>query len=218
MREPQNPFPLFHTVGSGDITPREVYTTMRYVDPTVTRFASANTWNVFSMRINDVWDPDPTLGSGSVSGLVEWCQFYQKWRTERIHLDWEVFNLNSQPVSVFICLMADSTAIPAGFNTAVNFSENTWASIVKTVGPVNSGNNKASFSMSCKLSQLYGNEAEFVAEFGFIGNGTASPSSPGKKLFASFIAYSSGALTNGVYSRLRLMYHTKFWDRLPLLA
>jgi len=191
--------------------------TLRYADATLTRMAVAGQYTVFSIRMNDVYDPDPLLGTGSLSGFTEWSALYQKWRVESVAIDWEFVNLNAQPVSLYIYLGTENVTLPS-LAVAIDYSELPYATNTVTVGPVNSGSNRGFIKTQASIGTIYGSEKEYMANEAFVGTGGVSPGSPSAKLNTQFIGYSSGAMTFGIYSRLRYRYYLKFFDRYPAIG
>jgi hypothetical protein len=199
------------------VCPEAIQVTMRYSDPTVTRMVSATPYNVFVLLSNDVYDPDPALGSGAISGFNEWCNFYSKWRVQGIKVEWEAINLNAQPITVYMFFGAD-TVIPLTYAATVDFAELPMASKIMTLGPNTSGSNRARIVKSSTIAKIYGRYDEYIANELYQGTGGSSPGSPANKMEILFLAYSSANLTLGIYSRVRVSYDVQFFSRVDLTS
>ena len=56
--------------------PSRKFATLKYLDGSTVRNNPGGSFLVYSMRINDLYDPDPAILSGSVSNFKEMMQFY----------------------------------------------------------------------------------------------------------------------------------------------
>jgi hypothetical protein len=214
----QEPYQQYRVVGLSNLIPASTYTTLVYTDPTVTRLAIGIPWTLFTLRANDVWDPDPALGSGAIAGFREFANFYQKWRVIKLKVQWEIVNLSNAPITAYINYTSDINTIPANYAAAVSFADNPQSSISRTVSQSATGANKTRITCSFDLPRIYGSTQEYMAVQDFVGNGGPSPTSPGNRTFLNFIGFSNANMTQGVYSRLRIQFQVHFFDRIPLVT
>ena len=73
--------------GRSLIMPPKLIRTLRYVDSAYVRNNPGGNYLVYSFRINDLYDPDPLLLSGSISGFKEIMQFYAQYRVLHVAAD-----------------------------------------------------------------------------------------------------------------------------------
>lgn len=201
----------------GETMPSDVIVTLRYADPTLTRMAAALQWGYFQLRINNLYDPDPLVGGGSVTGFVDWCGLYRKYRVLAAELVWEVSNLNTSPVSVYIYQGTD-TVVPTTLDGTINLSENPRSTRVLTLAPQGGGRSTGTLRCRFNIGRSYGSTREYIANENFVGEGGSAPAGPGTNLFALLSAYSNTNLTNGIYSNLRVHYTVNFFDRYSVTA
>ena len=69
-----------------------------YRDNSYTRNNPGNNFLVYSLRINDLYDPDPLVLSGSISGFKEMMQFYQYYRVKFFSAAIQLFNNEAFPL------------------------------------------------------------------------------------------------------------------------
>jgi len=216
-REDTNTQEHFRTIGnSSDVIPNSIISILRYSDTSLVRLTSASNYSVYSYRLNDLYDPDPLLASGSISGFNSWCNFYQKWRVHHVSYAGTFINLNTAPVTIFTFASPQGT-VPGSVGAAINFQELPWSSPSMVMGPAGTSTQRAHINRNISLAKLYGNTAEYKAQFNYVGNGTTSPSSPGSTMYLVVIAFSSSPLTSGIYTTSTLKYQSNFFDKVVLL-
>ena len=201
--------PLYST----SIMPAEKRAKLYYVDSSTVRNNPGGSYLVYSMRINDLYDPDPAILSGSVSNFKEMMQFYSYYKVHHTDIHWEVINLESFPLSCGICLtQTNLTGVIASLADAQNALENDFATGVKTVS-AKGGLDKTSFQLTkFNLHQLLGNKQQYEGDVNYSGLGLATPTTP---LWANFIVYApTGAtLTNGYANSTKIQFYTHFYGR-----
>jgi hypothetical protein len=200
-----------------NLIPRSLRNILTYQDPTVDRMASASPFSVYTIRTNDIYDPDPALGSAGISGFTEFATFYDKWRVHKVVMEWQVLNKTSNPVTVFTHL-SQTGNVPSTYALAVDYAELPFSSKPRLLGPVTSSTSKAVIRLSFNNSSIVGNSKEFMANELFQGTGGTSPGSPANKLFVIFVAYSDANLTAGLYCNLRIHYHVTWFDRREVIG
>jgi len=188
-----------------------------YVDNAYVRNNPGNNYLVYSFRINDLYDPDPLILSGSVSGFKEMMQFYSYYRVLGFSA---TINLsNNEAFDIFygaVFSQTNLTGVISSRDDAANALENNYAK-----GPFilseKTGIDRGSMKLSIKPSSLLGVPRQYFADTNYTGLGLASPSIP---LWLNFIVYSptGAALTNGYTTSTKLFFHAEFFGRLNLRA
>lgn len=189
------------------------FTWLAYQDGNTSRLSSGNPWNYFAMRANSVYDPDPLLASGGISGFSEWGAFYRTYRVLDVEIRWTVANVTgNQPISVFALL--SSVATPATtYAGLVNLSENSMATPVRTISQVG-GMDRTTITARWSLWKLMGQQQLTDTSYtGFLGTGASNPAII---INIYFCAYTQTALTNPIFSDLKIYFKVQLTDRQTL--
>ena len=80
------------------IMPAHIRRKLRYVDSAYVRNNPGNNFLIYSFRVNDLYDPDPLILSGSLSGFKELMQFYAQYRVLRITAAVTIVNIETFPL------------------------------------------------------------------------------------------------------------------------
>jgi hypothetical protein len=184
-----------------------------YNDGSTVRNNAGGNFLVYSMRINDLYDPDPLLLSGSVSNFKEMMQFYSYYRVMHSWIKWQVINLETFPLSCgLVFTQSNLTGVISTLADAQNALENDFASEVKTIS-AKGGLDRTTFTVNeFNIAKLLGEELQYKAELNYTGLGLATPSIP---LWVNFIVWApTGAvLANGYANSTRLSFGTDFFGR-----
>lgn len=201
---------------SHNIMPPKLRRTLIYVDGNGVKSA-ASTFLVYSMRLNDLFDPDPILLSGSVSNFKEIMQFYQYYRVKRIRVTWTVSNLETFPLTIFYVLNQSAlTGTIATSADAINAYENDYRSDLVTLAAKGGIDTKEFRSQWFPLKALIG-DIEQYNTLNYSGNGLASPPIP---LWLNLIAVTPTGvnLTNGYANNMRIEFDSEFYGRINVRA
>lgn len=200
----------------GNVVPDTLRTHLMFKDQELSRFNAAGAqFSVFYLRLNNLFDPDPLLGTGSVSGFTELCALYTKYRVLSCEIDWEVGNFGAAPIFLYYYPSVTLT-IPASVIGAISQAETPYATPVHLVAPVNSAPNIVRFpKRNVVLSRLFGNPIEYYANEDYVGTATSSPAGPTTSLYLIFVAYSSVTWAYNLNSNIRLRTRTEFFGKYP---
>jgi len=190
---------------------------MVYQDNSDLRLGSPSTsFNYFSMRANSVFDPDPLLATGGISGFSEWGTFFRIYRVTAVQLRWEVINVPTNPPIVVGIVPSSTVPTAATRTTVINLLENKFVSPIRSIS-VSGGMDRAVINYHLSLRQFVGNPTVLTDRdyAGFMGS---SPGNPSQVIFLNFIAYcpSSSVLTVNVVSNLKITYFCNLSDRQTL--
>jgi len=202
---------------STDIMPLSITRTLEFVDSSYVRNNPGNNFLVYSFRVNDLFDPDPAILSGSVSGFKELMQFYNYYRVTSIDYCLEVSNNEAFALMIGICFsQTNLTGVIGTRDDAMNALENSFATRPHMIAG-KGGIDKNTIRVSLKLSDLLGDAKQYLADTNYTGVGLSSPSIP---LWMNVIVCSpTGAvLANGYTNTSTLTYHAQFFGRLNLRA
>lgn len=198
--------------------PDSVIVRLNYRDNTISAMNPGGTqFAVRTMRLNDAWDPDPALGSGSISGFQEWCNLYGRWRVRSVNIDWALGNTTTTYVQAYFYATQNNT-VPATVGAAINFSEIPFATPVKTLGPVSSYQAIQRWKKTYDIGEVYGSQSENIANETLTGTGTATPGSPATRLYVNFVTYAGAAYSLNLNSSLSMTYEIEFFGRIQPYA
>lgn len=201
----------------GLIMPPRHVASLMFIDGAYVRNNPGNNYLVYSFRINDLYDPDPLILSGSVSGFKELMSFYQYYRV--LSFSATVNISNNEAFDIFygaVFSQSNLTGTIASRDDAANALENNYAK-----GPFilseKTGMDRGSMTLRIRPSSLLGVPKQYFADNNYVGTGLATPPIP---LWLNFIVYTptGAALTNGYTSATKLFFTAEFFGRLNLRA
>lgn len=195
------------------IMPAEYRDTLTYNDNSTVRNAPGNNYLVWSMRINDLFDPDPLVLSGSVSNFKEIMQFYSYYRVEKSACVWTVVNLETFPLSCGVVFsQTNLVGTISSLGDAQNAFENDFVIPLRTISGKGGMDRTTFFVKWLDIGHLLGVRGQYKNDLAYSGQGLASPSIP---LWANFIvlAPTGAALANGYANNTRLHFNSEFFGR-----
>ena len=184
-------------VNDQQIMPARKFATLSYNDGSPVRNAPGTSFLVYSMRINDLNDPDPLILSGSISNFKEMMQFYSYYRVMFATIEWTVVNSENFSLSCGIVFsQTNLTGVISSAADAQNAFENDFVVPLRTLA-AKGGIDRTTFRLTrLSIAKLLGVGPQYRADVNYTGLGLATPTSP---LWANFIAFapSGSALANG---------------------
>lgn len=200
-----------------DIMPPRIKRTLNYIDAAYTRNAPGNNYLVYSFRINDLYDPDPLILSGSVSGFKEIMQFYSQYRVLKTSVSFKIFN-NETFALLYGAVLSQSnlTGTIASRDDAINALENDFSTRARILS-AKGGMDHEDINFEIQPWQLLGDKKQYMADINYAGLGLATPSIP---LWLNFIVASptGTALVNGYTNSTTISMHAEFFGRTNLRA
>lgn len=199
------------------IMPPRLFRTLRYVDSAYVRNNPGGNFLVYSFRINDLYDPDPLILSGSISGFKELMQFYAQYRVLHVAADITICNLETFPMMYgMVFSQTNLTGVISSRDDAINALEDpmsTKAHILAGKG----GIDRARLRKGMSCGRILGVRTQYMAESNYAGQGLATPTTP---LWLNFIVASAtgASLANGYCTTTTLTFHSEFFGRLNLRA
>jgi len=185
--------------------------TLAYQDVSLSRAVSLlNSYFIYTMRLNGVYDPDPLLLTGSVTGFAEWGGLYRQYLVEAVTITWSVVNRENFPVIiVFAPSLSSQAAVISSGQAVANLAENKFAQT--RVLSAQGGQDRARIRVTIKLSSYVALPQQYNSGIysGFMG---AAPSNPSNLIYGNFCGYAPSTFTNGIVSDLKVRFHTKLYD------
>lgn len=210
---PKNSLQPISPTYTTSIMPATKNAKLYYNDGSTVRNNPGGNFLVYSMRINDLYDPDPAILSGSVSNFKEMMQFYSYYKVHASDITWTFVNLETFPLSCGIVFsQSNLTGVISSLADAQNALENDFATVIRTVS-AKGGLDKTTFQITkFDIHKLLGDKQQYEGDVNYSGLGLATPSIP---LWVNFIAFApTGAvLANGYANSTRLSFYTHFYGR-----
>lgn len=208
---------LYVPLHPDDIMPPRIERRLNYIDSTYNRSNSGANYLVYALRVNDLFDPDPLILTGSVSGFKEIMQFYSTYRTiqNKVHL--KISNNENFPLLYgYVFTQTSLVGVVGNRDDAINALENDFSTRGRLLA-AKGGIDTDEIESTLNMSLLLGSRQQYMAEVGYTGQGINSPAIP---LFLNLIIASPSAtnLSNGVTTALTLQYHSEFFGRLNIRA
>ena len=195
----------------GLIMPPRHVATMKYVDSSYVRNNPGNNYLVYSFRINDLYDPDPLILSGSISGFKEMMQFYSYYRV--LHFSANINISNNEAFDLLygaVFSQTNLTGVIANRDDAINALENNYCK-----GPFllseKGGMDRGTMKLSIAPSSLLGVPRQYFGTNDYAGSGLATPPIP---LWLNFIVCSptGAAMANGYTTTTKFFFRTEYRD------
>lgn len=204
-------------IHSNDLMPPSLTRYLKYIDGNLIRSNSGANYLVYALRINDVYDPDPLILSGNISGYKELMQFYYYARVQNFKLNMDISNNETFPVQYGVVF--SSLSLPGTISNrddALNALETSFTTGVRLLSG-KGGIDREDISLSITPAKVVGTNAVYNTNIDYACQITSSPNIP---LYCNIIICSpSGTnLINGVTTAVTCGYLTKFYSRTNLRA
>lgn len=200
-----------------DIMPPRLQRTLNYIDSAYVRNNPGNNFLVYSFRINDLYDPDPLILSGSVSGFKEIMQFYSYYRVLKTSVSFKIYN-NENFAIIYGAIFSQQnlTGTLTTRDDAINALENDFSTRARLLSG-KGGMDHEDINFEIQPWLLLGDKKQYDAEQSYAGLGLATPSIP---LWLNFIVASptGAALANGYTNSTTISMHSEFFGRTNLRA
>jgi hypothetical protein len=195
--------------------PESVVVNLTYADLTLNRNNAGSKWNSWRIRMNSVYDPDPLLLTGAVSGFLEWSNFYRKYLVTHFTVDAEISNKDAFAVGI---TAAPTTAdIIAALNTPAacqDLSETPLAIKAKTVSQAG-GVDRIKISKTIDLAQFCGNRNAYLDSLQYA---SLISTNPAQMFYWNWGIFTDTNLANGLFQNTKYTYRVLFTDRISQFA
>jgi len=199
------------------IMPPRLTRTLNYVDSSYVRNNPGNNFLVYSFRVNDLYDPDPLILTGSVSGFKEIMQFYSYYRVKDVSISLKIFN-NEAFALLYGAVFSQTNLVGviASRDDAINALENDFSTRARLLS-AKGGLDHEDIFFTCPMWKLLGDKKQYEGDQQYTGLGVATPSVP---LWVNIIVASptGAALTNGYTNSTTLTMTAEFFGRTNLRA
>jgi hypothetical protein len=161
-------------------------------------------------RMNSVYDPDPLLGSGSVSSYNEWAAFYTHYRV--LAFKYDITVANNETFAVIIVCAPTATDVGANYSGTIQLSEVPYGK--KNMLSAKTGSDRCHIAGEIQLNKFEGiRGTEYDQSYA-----STIATNPSNIRFFN-IGYAGGSIcANGVVVSIKLTYLTEFYARYPIIA
>jgi len=184
---------------------------LNYTDGNMTRTAGA-TFSLFRLRANALFDVDPLLASGTVSGFTELATLYRQYRVTHLEFEWTAINNENFPVIIGAFFSnVDVIAAVVSAEGALGTLENPFSTRAHCLS-IASGMDRTTLVGKLPLSKVHGSALNYLADNDYSALVTGNPAN---LIFINFVMVSTvGAnLATGISSSLVLRFTTEFFNR-----
>lgn len=188
---------------------------LSYVDSTTARNNPGGSYLITGIRINDLYDPDPAILTGSISGFKEIMQFYKNYRAIHNEVEVTITNQENFPIIWGLYFSQDNILglIPTAA-AALNVLENGYTTGARTISS-KGGMDRDTQVCHIPLSDLVGNSALYVGDTQYTGTISTSPAIS-LWCFLIIVSGTGAVLNNGIVFNSKYTYKTRFFNRITL--
>jgi hypothetical protein len=200
-----------------DIMPPRIVRKLNYIDSIYQRNNAGNNYLVYAFRINDLWDPDPLLLTGSISGFKEIMQFYTTYRVMNFKIHLKISNNEAFPLLYgYVFSQTSLVGVIPTRDQAIDALENDFSTRARMIS-AKGGIDTEEIQSLISPAEVLGDRRQYTAELGYSGQGLATPAIP---LYVNLIVASpsGAAIANGVTTALTLEFVSEFFGRTNLRA
>lgn len=202
---------------SNDIMPPSISRQLNYIDSVYTRNNSGANWIIFSYRINDLYDPDPAILTGSISGFKELMSFYNYYQVNHFRCNMKIFNNEAYAIIYGGVFSIQNLSLSlSSRDDAVNALESNYSTRARLLS-AKGGLDHEDVVFALQPRQLLGNPKIYDGSPLYSGAGLSSPN---VQLWLNIIVASPNAtpLANGVTTSISMYYKAKFYARTNIRA
>jgi len=185
---------------------------LRYSDGTTQRVNAAANFMSWRYRMNNAFDPDPALASGSLSGFTELAAIYLNYKVLSFTCHTSLANRDAQPYNVVTAPTKPDVGL--AYSGTYELGEFPYGR-TRTMS-IAGGMDQVHMSTTVNLSKFIGTAAyEFDPAF---AGSTTSSSTPTNLVYFNVGFYGNVNQINGVFNGTRLEYEIMFYNRAILLT
>jgi len=215
---PQFQRPQILGVNQRDVALGPTKTTwLKYVDGSDQRAFAGFGYGSWLMKLNDVYDPDPLLGTGGITGFAEMSAFYRRWIVQKVRMTAYVCNRETFPLKLAVILSPDPiTTNIVSRATALDAMER-WGVLGTYELSPQTGMDRIDFDFSVLPPRVLGDPGIYRNSGLYSGFSNASPAA---FLYVNFVLVapvSIVTIANGVFYSLTVSYKTKFYSSIATL-
>lgn len=186
---------------------------LRYNDTNNNQFTNnLATYTSRRWRINDAYDPDPNLGSGSLGGFTEWAAFYNRFLV--IRFEWDLVIINKEALPLQVVTAPTPSDLGQNYASIFDLQEEPFAQN-GAVG-MSGGQDRRSFRGGFDVHRMRGLGQSWFSDPQY---SSATNTSPSTRYYFNVGAQALGGTFtgNGIAFTGRFIYHVVFFERKTLI-
>lgn len=185
-------------------------TVLKYVDPSDQRYAAVSNYLVWAMKLNDLYDPDPLLATGGITGFSEMAAFYREYIVERVQIKCSFANQESFPIHVAVLATPTSLVSTVTSRSLALDAMERWGVLFRGEIGHNTGQDTLKMTVVVKPQDVFGDKI-YRTDGSFSGSYVSSPTST---VYVNFIivAPTSSNLVNGVFYDGEFSYRCRWYN------
>jgi len=199
----------------GGYAPDSMIVDLVYDDATINRSNVGNKFIYWRIRMNSVYDPDPLLLTGNVSGFVEWSALYRRYLVLAFKAEVTMVNEETFPIAINAAPSdIDLTTIIISPTTAVDLGE-VPLSIPTKIMSSKGGQDKIKLTSYVDLAKFTGQKRAYKDSLTYSALVNGNPST---LLYWNYGAFTDTNLVNGIFQNAKYTFTVLFTERQSLLA
>lgn len=186
--------------------PASLSNTLKYVDSSISKSNVGNQFIYWRVRMGDVFDPDPLVLSGSISGFTQISAIFRRFIVTEYSLQLTIVNNEAFPVVISLApsLVDLATVITSGAS-AINLAEYPMGK--RLLLGSNGSMNRATVRISIRLPAFTGQRGAYMSSLLYSGVGA----SPSTQTFFNIAASSASNFTAAGVTQLATHTYRTVW-------
>lgn len=200
--------------GVESYAPNSYQCTLKYTDQNIVKNSAGNQFIYWRLRMNDLFDPDPLILSGSISGFAEMNALFRRYLVTHFTVTTTIANNETFPVTIITAPSdLDFATIITTAASAQNMGE---IPLAKTyVLAAKGGMDRISFKQEFYLPDLVGQPGAYRDSLTYSALSNASPTT---QLFYNWACSSATNFVNGITQQTVYHFYALFTQRNYSLA
>lgn len=196
------------------LVPKSTYVRLTWPESTLTRNNATNQSMNWSYRLNSVFDPDPSFGTGAIPGFAEYANFYARYRVHGCRIRARISALDPIPSSIIITpVQVLSTNNTISTANLLDYAENPL-SLTNSISGVTGGPTNRLMEQEWSISNILG-EDSWLMDPNYSAAVTANPTT---NVYLQIGAYVAGVYTLGLSVNIHVDYDVEFYQRNRLFS
>jgi hypothetical protein len=192
-----------------DVADDTIRVRLKYYDTNMIRNNAGLDYMSWRYRMNSVYDPDPSVATGAISGFNEWAAIYSTYRVLSIEYEVAIANNETFPLQVAVA----PTLTDIGLNS-VNTADLAEIKFAKyTMLAAKGGQDRIRLRGALRMDMIFGTSYLYDSTFN-----SAVTTNPATILYINVGLTGPSPLVNGVTPAVRIWYDVLFYRRQNVFA
>lgn len=192
-----------------DVADDTIQVRLKYYDTNMLRNNAGLDYLSWRYRMNSVYDPDPSVATGAISGFNEWAAIYSTYRV--LAIEYEVAIANNETFPLQVAVAPTLTDIGLNSPNSVDLAEIKFAKY--TMMAAKGGQDRIKLRGAIRLDKLFGASYLYDSTFN-----SAVTTNPATILYINVGLQGPSPLVNGVTPAVRIWYDVLLYRRQNIFA